>query len=108
VTPLNLALPMAVAGTGGALVMTPLFGLVLSQVPPEQAGLGSGILITAQQTCLSLGAALVGTVYLALAAGRGSGTALVAVCLLVSAVSLVGIPLALRLGRVAVGAAGRR
>ncbi len=108
VTPLNLALPMAVAGTGGALVMTPLFGLVLSQVPPEQAGLGSGILITAQQTCLSLGAALVGTVYLVLAAGQGSGPALVVVCLVVSAVSLVGIPLALRLGRVGSGTPARR
>jgi len=51
---------------------------------------------------------LVGTVYLTLAARRPTGHGLVAVCLLVSAVSLAGIPLSLRLGRVAGGAPARR
>lgn len=105
VSPLNLALPMAAAGVGGALVMTPLFGLVLAQVPAEQGGLGSGILITTQQTCLSFGAAILGTAYLVVASWRGEGVGLVVVCLLVCVASLVGIPLALRLRRVASPAA---
>lgn len=99
ITPLNIALPMALTGVGGALVMMPLFGVVLAQVPSHQGGLGSGILITTQQTCLALGAATVGTAYLALASPWGQGGALVAVCLLISAVSLVGIPLATALAR---------
>ncbi|HEY0695277.1 MAG TPA: MFS transporter, partial [Kribbella sp.] len=67
VTPLTLAAPMLVAGFGSGLVMVPLIGVVVGQVPPAQAGLGSGILLTSQQTCLALGAATVGTAYLSLA-----------------------------------------
>jgi hypothetical protein len=46
--------------------MPPLFGIVLSQVPTAQGGLGSGLLITTQQMMLGLGAALVGSLYLSL------------------------------------------
>ena len=67
VSPLRLAPAMLVAGLGQGLVMMPLFGVVLRTVPVSQAGLGSGVLITTQQTCLALGAAAVGTGYLALA-----------------------------------------
>lgn len=99
VTPLNLAIPMAFAGLGGVLVMMPMFGVVLAQVPPHQSGLGSGILITTQQTCLALGAATVGTAYLSLAGTRGAGAALEAVCVLAAGVSLVGLPLGISLAR---------
>jgi EmrB/QacA subfamily drug resistance transporter len=93
VDPLRLAVPMLIAGFGSGLVMVPLIGVVLSQVPPAQAGLGSGILLTSQQTCLALGAATVGTAYLALA-GRswGQGGALAAVAIAITAISLLMTP----------------
>ena len=57
------------------------------------SGLGSGILLTSQQTCLALGAATVGTAYLALAGTSwGQGKALAAVALAITAVSLLMTP----------------
>jgi MFS family permease len=53
-------------GLGQGVLMPPLFGIILSQVPTAQGGLGSGILITTQQMMLGLGAALVGSLYLSL------------------------------------------
>ncbi|GAB2654214.1 MFS transporter [Kribbella swartbergensis] len=94
VNPWTLAVPMLIAGFGSGLVMVPLMGVVVSQVPPAQAGLGSGILLTSQQTCLALGAATVGTAYLALAGTSwGQGGALAAVALSITAVSLLMTPI---------------
>ncbi|WP_328996425.1 MFS transporter [Kribbella sp. NBC_01245] len=98
VTPLRMALPMLVAGFGGGLVMAPMMGVVVGQVPPQQAGLGSGMLLTTQQTCIALGAATVGTAYLALASTSwGQGGALAAVCLAIVAISLLMAPVTTRL-----------
>jgi hypothetical protein len=52
--------------------MSPLFGVVLSDVPPDQAGAGSGLLTTTQQTALALGVATLGSMFLAMA-GDGIG-----------------------------------
>ncbi|WP_344234794.1 MFS transporter [Kribbella hippodromi] len=94
VDPWRLAIPMLIAGFGAGLVMVPLIGVVLSQVPPAQAGLGSGILLTSQQTCLALGAATVGTAYLSLAGSSwGQGKALAAVALTITAISLLMTPI---------------
>ncbi|GAA0595188.1 MFS transporter [Kribbella sandramycini] len=94
VTILRLAAPMLVIGFGGGLVMVPLIGLVISQVPPAQAGLGSGILLTSQQTCLAFGAATVGTVFLALAGTTWNfGGALAATTLALAAIALAMAPL---------------
>ncbi|GAA1607354.1 MULTISPECIES: MFS transporter [Kribbella] len=93
VDPWRLAVPMLVAGFGSGLVMVPLIGVVLSQVPATQAGLGSGILLTSQQTCLALGAATVGTAYLSMAGTNwGQGGALAAVSLAITVISLLMIP----------------
>ncbi len=101
VNPANLAVPLAIIGFGEGLVMMPLFGVVLSQVSPQQAGLGSGILITMQQTCLALGAAALGTLYLAWSAGaHGEGGALIEISLSIAAVSALAIPVSRRLGAV--------
>jgi MFS family permease len=98
VTPVSLALPMALTGVGGGLVMIPLFGVILGQVAPQQAGLGSGILITMQQTCLAFGAATIGTLFLTWSARAGSqGDGLAAICALIVVVSVVAIPVSLRL-----------
>lgn len=100
VGPLNMAIPMLVTGFGAGLVMMPLFGVVMAQVPQEQAGLGSGLLITAQQTCISLGAATVGTLFLVLAGTSwGQGGALTAVQVLIALVSIAAVPVSLGLTR---------
>ena len=67
-----LAPGLAVAGFGQGLLMSPLFGVVLSEVPPASAGAGSGVLTTTQQTALALGVATLGSLFLALA-GDGIG-----------------------------------
>ncbi|HEY1644366.1 MAG TPA: MFS transporter [Streptosporangiaceae bacterium] len=67
-----LAPGMAVAGLGQGLVMSPLFGTVLSEVPPASAGAASGVLTTTQQTALALGVATLGSLFIALA-GDGVG-----------------------------------
>ncbi|GAA3121323.1 EmrB/QacA subfamily drug resistance transporter [Kribbella aluminosa] len=93
VNPLKLAVPMLIAGFGSGLVMVPLMGVVLGQVPPAQAGMGSGILLTTQQTCLALGAATVGTAYLSMAGTSwGQGGALAAVALTITVISLLMTP----------------
>ena len=70
---LNLAPAMIVAGAGQGLVMPLLFGVVLAGVPAERAGVGSGILTTAQQTALALGVATLGSLYLSLSASSSLG-----------------------------------
>jgi MFS family permease len=63
---------MAVAGLGQGLVMSPLFGVVLSEVPRASAGAASGVLTTTQQVALALGVATLGSLFIALA-GDGVG-----------------------------------
>jgi Major Facilitator Superfamily len=63
----ELAPAMIVAGFGQGLMMTTLFRVVLSRVPAERAGVGSGALITTQQVSLAAGVATLGTLYLWLA-----------------------------------------
>jgi MFS family permease len=71
-TGLAVAPAFAVIGFGNALVMIPLFSVVLSHVPLERAGVASGVLTTTQQAGLGLGAAALGTV---LFASAHAGTA---------------------------------
>jgi MFS family permease len=76
---LQMAPGMLVLGIGQGLIMSPLFGVVLSEVPPGKAGAGSGVLATTQQSSLALGVATVGSLYLVLAAGLGVARAAQAV-----------------------------
>ena len=54
-------------GAGQGLIMSPLIRVVLSDVPVESAGAGSGVLTTTQQTSLALGVAIIGSAYISLA-----------------------------------------
>jgi EmrB/QacA subfamily drug resistance transporter len=72
---LHLAPGMAIAGFGNGLVMAPLFSVVLSQVPAERAGVGTGVLITMQQASLSLGVAVMGGIFLSLSQMSSVGPA---------------------------------
>jgi MFS family permease len=70
VSVLALAPGMVIAGAGQGLIMSPLFGVVLSEVPPAEAGVGGGVLTTTQQTALALGVATLGSLFLTMAGDR--------------------------------------
>ncbi|MGH3735438.1 MAG: MFS transporter [Micromonosporaceae bacterium] len=76
-----LGLTLAVAGVGQGMLVSPLFGVIISRVPAAAAGAGSGVLNTAQQISFALGVATVGNLFLAFADRPGSnlGTAFVLV-----------------------------
>lgn len=61
--PVLLGPGMVIAGLGQGVVMPVLFRAVLSEVPVEIAGAGSGALTTTQQTSLALGVAVLGGAY---------------------------------------------
>jgi hypothetical protein len=70
--------------------MSPLLGVVLSDVPPHAAGAGAGLFSTLQQTALALGVAVFGSVFLGLLPRYGEGSAYVAGAL-VQTVAAVGV-----------------
>jgi MFS family permease len=85
----DVLLGMVAVGVGQGILMPQLFGIVLSQVPTAQAGLGSGVLITTQQMMLGLGAALVGSLYLGLGDRLDGSGAFVTTTLVVAGALLV-------------------
>ncbi|MEV7089512.1 MFS transporter [Streptomyces sp. NPDC093085] len=99
VTTLDLLPGVALAGLGQGLQLPVLIRIVLSDVPGERAGVGSGVLVTTQQSALALGVATLGSLFLTLASPLGMRDAL-AVTLLVQlgAVVLTAL-LSLRLPR---------
>ncbi|MEA5359947.1 MFS transporter [Amycolatopsis sp., V23-08] len=72
-TILDLAPSMVAIGVGNALAMTTLFRIVLSHVPTDLAGVGSGVMTTTQQTSLALGVAVLGSLYAALSVPGAMG-----------------------------------
>jgi MFS family permease len=79
----------ALAGAGQALQLPILFRIILSEVPAARAGVGSGVMVTTQQSSLALGVATLGTLFLALIPGLGMRDAL----LTTLAVQLAGVVL---------------
>lgn len=61
-----MAAPLALVGAGQSMLFAGLFRSVLTDVPTHLAGIGSGVLITLQQSGLALGVATLGTLYLSL------------------------------------------
>ena len=82
-------------GYGQGRVMAPLFGAVLANVRHAQAGAGSGILTTTQQTANAAGVALIGLVYFTVAR-RGIGHAAMLAALAVLSVLVLCAALSLR------------
>ena len=66
----DMAVPLALAGAGQSMLFAGLFRSVLADVPTHLGGVGSGVLITLQQSGLALGVATLGTLYLARAQHR--------------------------------------
>lgn len=60
----SMAMPLALVGAGQSMLFAGLFRSVLADVPTHLAGIGSGVLITLQQSGLALGIATLGTLYL--------------------------------------------
>ncbi|WP_052869581.1 MFS transporter [Streptomyces niger] len=97
--PVSLAPTMAVIGAGQGFQLPTYFRVMLAAVPPERAGAGSGLSVTAQQTCLALGVATIGSVFLGLVPSAGVRNALL-VALAVQFVGLLAMTgLSLRLPR---------
>lgn len=71
-----LAPSMALAGFGQGFVLPVVFRIVLSEVPPAQAGVGGGAMATTQQASLALGVATLGTLFLTLSTSIGIRDAL--------------------------------
>ncbi|MGQ4388776.1 MFS transporter [Streptomyces sp. SAS_270] len=89
----------AVAGAGQALQLPVIFRIILSEVPPARAGVGSGVMITTQQSALALGVATLGTLFLGLIPGMGMRDALVTTLLVQLAAVALTTALSLRLPR---------
>ena len=84
VHPLELAPAFLVIGTGQGLMMPSFIRVILSEVPVEMAGAGSGVFTTAQQVSLAVGVAAFGSLFVSLepAARLGvEGAALVIVAI---------------------------
>jgi hypothetical protein len=63
---LSMAVPLTLVGAGQSMLFTGLFRSVLADVPLHLGGIGSGALITLQQSGLALGVATLGSLYLAI------------------------------------------
>ena len=59
-----MAGPLALVGAGQSMLFAGLFRSVLADVPTHLAGIGSGALITLQQSGLALGVATLGTLFI--------------------------------------------
>ncbi|MFD8775755.1 MFS transporter [Streptomyces sp. NPDC059916] len=90
----------ALAGAGQALQLPILFRLILSEVPATRAGVGSGVMITTQQSALALGVATLGSLFLTLTPSLGMRDALVTTLLAQLAGIALTTALSLRLPRV--------
>ena len=97
--PLDLLPGMAVLGFGQGFAMSTLFRIVLSEVPADRAGVGSGVMVTTQQSSLALGVATLGTLFLSLAGSVGMRDALVTAILIQVAGCVAAVALSVRLPR---------
>ncbi len=97
---LSLGGAMVLMGIGQAMMLGPLVGVVLAEVPAATAGAGSGVFTTTQQASLALGVAGLGAVFGAVAGGPATApdpsrfATAFGVCLLIQAVAAVAFVLA--------------
>ncbi len=86
---------LVVAGFGQGLVLSPLFRVVLSDVPAHHTGAASGVLTTMLQSSLALGVATLGSLYLtespAVHLGSLGGAILTLVLLVAVAILVTGL-----------------
>ncbi|NYE35971.1 EmrB/QacA subfamily drug resistance transporter [Nocardioides cavernae] len=92
----TLAPAMLLAGIGGGGVISPNFTLALAEVPPEMGGAAGGALQTGQRIGSAFGAALLMTVYQAVAATTSAPVAARSALLAALAVLAVALAAAVR------------
>lgn len=97
--PAVLAPGTALAGLGQGFQMPVLIRLMLSDVPADRAGAGSGVMITAQQSAVALGVATLGSLFLALIPTAGVRGAVSVTLLVQLALIALTVVLSLRLPR---------
>ncbi|MEW2415527.1 MFS transporter [Streptomyces sp. NPDC046866] len=95
----ELAPGVAVAGLGQGLQLPVLMRLMLSDVPADRAGVGSGVVTTTQQSALALGVATLGSLFLAVAASEDLRDAAVITVLVQLGLIALTTALSLRLPR---------
>ncbi|MFJ8884123.1 MFS transporter [Streptomyces sp. NPDC102402] len=88
---------IALTGVGSALIGPTLFRMILADVPPSQAGMGSGVLVTSQQMATALGATVGGTFYLSLAGSLSTASSAVLVLALLLCFSVTVLVISLKL-----------
>ncbi|MEU4347581.1 MFS transporter [Streptomyces sp. NPDC023838] len=93
----ELAPGVALAGLGQGLQLPVLFRIVLSDIPTDRAGVGSGVLVTTQQSALALGVATLGSLFLSLLPSMGTRDALAVTLLVQLAGVVLTVLLSLRL-----------
>ncbi|WP_233518159.1 MFS transporter [Streptomyces corynorhini] len=99
VTTLDLLPGVALAGLGQGFQLPVIIRIVLSDIPAERAGVGGGVMVTAQQSAMALGVATMGSLFLSLTTSMGMGDALTVTLLVqLGLVALTGL-LSLRLPR---------
>ncbi|HEY8719337.1 MFS transporter [Pengzhenrongella sp.] len=96
-TPLDLAPGMLLVGAGQSMVMSPLIGVVLADVPAHAAGAAAGLFATFQQSSLALGVAVFGTIFLELLPRYGEGRAYLVGALVQTVAAVVVVVLSRRL-----------
>ena len=97
VTLLSTVAPLALAGVGQAFALVGFFRIVLADVPPQLAGIGSGVLVTMQQGSLALGVASLGSLFVSLADSSGMRHAFTVVVGIQAAIAVAVALLATRL-----------
>ncbi|WP_391858521.1 MFS transporter [Streptomyces rugosispiralis] len=90
---------VALAGFGQGLQLPVLIRIVLADVPSERAGVGSGVMVTTQQSALALGVATLGTLFLSLEPSAGMRDALVITLVAQLAAIALTLLMSLRLPR---------
>ena len=86
-----MAAPLALVGAGQSMLFAGLFRSVLSDVPTHLGGIGSGVLITLQQSGLALGVATLGTLYISLAPHGISRAFAIVECVQMGIVALLAL-----------------
>ncbi|UFS98477.1 MFS transporter [Nocardia huaxiensis] len=98
-TPLSIAPVQAVIGFGQALLMIPLLGIVLAEVPVAATGAASGAWSTTKEVAVAFGVAGVGALFFTVAADHGFGPATAvaaiaeAVLAAIAAVAVLTLPM---------------
>ncbi|MFF3454081.1 MFS transporter [Streptomyces sp. NPDC002730] len=90
---------VALAGFGQGLQLPVIFRIVLSEIPPQRAGVGSGVMVTTQQSALALGVATLGSLFLSLVTSAGMRQALTVTLLVQLGMIVLTTLLSLRLPR---------